>query len=193
MIRIHVRSVVFAAAFTLVACSKSENNAAPTPSASAPAPSASAPAPSASAPAPSAKTATSAATPATGTAAAYAGTYSLTSAKYYIADTKDFASVKQVKDDPSKFVGDGAVTLAVSPDGKVTGTIDSGPASPALIDGSVIGTEIRGKVRRKDVNDDGLTGVFSATIAGDTATGTLSLAESNASLVRDGKLTMKRK
>jgi hypothetical protein len=184
MIRTYVRSVLVVAAFTLVACSKSDNHAAPAPSASAPAP-------SASAPAASAKAASSAT--ATGTASAYTGTYSLTPAKYYIADTKDFSSVKQVKDDPSKFVGDGALSLAVAPDGKVTGTIDTGPASPALIDGNVIGAEIRGKVRRKDVNDDGLTGVFSATLAGDTATGKLSLAESNASLVREGKLTVKRK
>ena len=51
---------------------------------------------------------------------------------------------------------------------RVSGTIDSGPAAPAIIDGSVVDGEIRGNVRRKDPADDGLTGTLVAKIDGDT-------------------------
>ncbi|MDF2696193.1 MAG: hypothetical protein K0S65_4576 [Labilithrix sp.] len=78
----------------------------------------------------------------------------------YIPQAKDWASVKQAKDDPTKHVGEGALSLAVDGDGKVTGTIDSGPAGPGVIDGSVIDGELRGVVRRKDPKDEGLTGTF---------------------------------
>lgn len=184
------RASVLALAFLALACSKSEGDkSAPSPSAVAKT-SASAPSSTALATA----TSSAAAAPAArAQAASYGGTYTLAPAKYYISDSKDFASVKQAKDDPAKFVGEGALSLSVAADGKVTGTVDSGPLAPALVDGSLIGEELRGNIRRKDPADGGLTGVFMATASGDAATGSLSLAESSASIVRDGKLTLKRK
>ena len=69
----------------------------------------------------------------------------------------------------------------------------SGPAAPAVIDGALMGSEIRGNVRRKTLTDDGLTGTLVAKLSGDTVEGTLSLAEANAAIVRDGKLSLKKK
>lgn len=139
-----------------------------------------------------ASTATTATT-ATGKASSYAGTYSVSPAKIYIPSAKDYASVKQAKDDPTKHVGDGSLTLMVDANGHVTGTIDSGPASPALVDGSLVESEIRGTVRRKEPNDHGLTGTLVGKISGESVEGTLSLAEANASIVREGKLALKKK
>lgn len=183
-----VSSYVLAFGALLVACSKPEGGQAqPTASASAATSASGKPAASAGASAaPSAQRAT-------GQASTYSGSYSVAPAKYYVSEAKDFASVKQVKDDPSKHVGDGALTVSVDAEGKVTGTVDTGPASPGVIDGTLLGQEIRGNIRRKDPSDNGLTGVFAASVSGDSATGTLSLAESNAAIVRDGKLTLKRK
>lgn len=177
-------------AFALAGCPKSSDDGTkPAPSASA---AASIAAPQASA-APAASGA--AAGPGTGGAAAasFAGTYSLAPAAMYIPDHKDWERVKQAKDDPSKLVGDGALAIAVDGSGRVSGTIDTGPAGPAVIDGSLVDGEIRGLVRRKDPSDNGLTGTIVATRSGDELTGKLSLAEANAAIVREGKITMKKK
>ena len=121
--------------------------------------------------------------------AAYAGTYSLAPRAYYISDAKDWSSVKQVKDDPAKHVGDGTVTLSVGDDGRVTGAIE-GPAGPAVVDGSVVDGEIRANVRRKEASDEGLTGTLVASPK--DGSGKLSLAESNAAIVREGKIALKK-
>jgi hypothetical protein len=191
-------TALLALSLLLAGCPKSEdtNKAAPAASGAA-ATSGAHPAASTSAAAPAVPGASASAAGAgakpTAQAAAYAGTYSLTPGAMYIPGTKDYASVKQAKDDPSKLVGEGNVSLAVDGEGKVTGTVDSGPAAPALVDGSVIDGEIRGVVRRKDPKDDGLTGTFLAKVAGDSVEGHLSLAEANAAIVREGKLSLKKK
>lgn len=123
---------------------------------------------------------------------AFAGTYSVAPRAMYIPESKDWSSVKQAKDDPSKHVGEGTLSVTVEA-GRVTGTVDTGPASPALLDGTVIEDELRGTVRRKDPKDDGLTGTFIGKLAGDSVTGTLSLAEANAAVVREGKVSLKKK
>ena len=129
----------------------------------------------------------------TGQAASYEGSYSLAPAKMYIPETKDYARVKQAPDDPAKHVGEGTLTLSVDAEGVVSGTIDSGPAAPAVVDGRVIDGEIRGNVRRKDPADSGLTGTLVATQAAGAVEGKLSLAESSAAVVREGKLSLKKK
>lgn len=122
----------------------------------------------------------------------WAGTYTLAAATLSIpSENKDYSGVKQAKDDPSKLMGDGKIDLIV--DGsKVAGTVEGG-AGPAIIDGSVIGEEIRGTVRRKDPKDNGLTGTITAKIAGDSAEGKLSLSEGNAAIVREAKIALKKK
>ncbi len=126
-------------------------------------------------------------------AASYEGTYKLVPATYYIPSTKDYASVRQAKDDPTQHVGEGTLKISVDETGRVSGTIDTGPASPAIVDGMVIEGEIRGNVRRKDPSDDGLTGTLVAKISGNGAEGTLSLAEARAAVVREGKLSLEKK
>lgn len=127
-------------------------------------------------------------------ASAFAGTYNLAPAPLFIHESKDYANVKQAKDDPSKNVGEGTMVLSIDGSGKVTGTVDTGPASPAVIDGTVLeGGEVRGVVRRKTPADDGLTGTFIGKVAGDAITGKLSLAEANAAILRAGDATLKKK
>jgi hypothetical protein len=122
----------------------------------------------------------------------WAGTYTLAPGTLSIpSENKDYSGVKQAKDDPSKLMGDGKIDLVVE-GSKVTGTVEGG-AGPAVIDGSVIGEEIRGTVRRKDPKDDGLTGTLTAKIAGDSAEGKLNLSEGNAAIVREAKVALKKK
>ena len=176
-----------ALAIVLAGCPKSDegNKATPAGSARAAAP---------AAPAEDASTGddASSAKPA-GQAATYGGSYSLSPATYYIPSAKDYGNVKQAKDDPTKHVGEGKLTLTVDGDGKVTGTIDSGPASPGVIEGSMIDGEIRGFVRRTDPSDQGLTGTFTVKPSGNAGEGTLALAEANAAVVREGKLSLEKK
>ena len=182
-----------ALAMGLAGCPKSEegNKAGPAGSASATASAVASVAPASSA-TPSATDAGAAAAKPAGDAATYSGKYSVSPASYYIPTSKDWSSVKQAKDDPTKHVGDGTLTLVVDGEGKVTGTIDSGPAGPAVIEGSVIDGEPRGFIRRKDPGDQGLTGTFTAMASGNTAEGKLSLAEASAAIVREGKFSLEK-
>ena len=182
------RAALALSTLVLVGCPKSEDGKKAGPAASASAAPSAAPAASAAA-----KTIDAGSAKPAGEATAYAGTYSLSPGTYYIPSAKDYGSVKQAKDDPTKHVGEGTLSLAVDADGKVTGTIDTGPAAPGVVEGSIIDGEIRGFIRRKDPKDQGLTGTFTAKAAGDAVDGKLALAEANAAIVREGKLSLKKK
>jgi hypothetical protein len=170
---------------SLGGCSKDRGAAKPAPSDSVAA--------IASAP-PIAEAGPAAGTPASsGGAVSYAGTYSISPRALYIPPSKDYGRVAQAKDDPAKHVGDGALSLAIDAEGRVSGAIESGPAAPAIIDGSLVDGEIRGNVRRKTPSDDGLTGTLLATVNADAVEGTLSHAEAHAAIVREGKLALKKK
>jgi hypothetical protein len=166
-------------ALALAGCPKS---AAPPPADAEPAPAV--PSPDA-APEPS--------TAAPSTAGTYAGTYTTTPGTLYIPDTKDYERVKQAADDGGTLVGEGAIALTVDAQGRVDGTIDSGPASPAIVEGVLEGDTLSATVRRKDPSDEGLTGVLHAKLAGDKLEGTLSLADANAAILRDATLSAARK
>lgn len=123
----------------------------------------------------------------------FAGTYSVEPAQYYISDAGPYAKVKQAEDEPDKHVGEGKLSLTIALDGKVTGEIESGPAGGAAIDGTLIGDNVHGNVRRKEANEDGLTGTMTATVKGDAVEGKLSLADGSAAIVRSGTLSLAKK
>lgn len=174
------RLVVTTLALALAACSKDKPAATDTAASSSPSASAAAPAAPASAP------------PAG--PVSYAGTYAASPSSLYIpSEDKDYANVKQAKDDGSKMVGEGKLTLTVEPDGKVAGAVESGPAAPAVIDGRADDGAITGTVRRKEPGDDGLTGSFVGKIAGDAVEGTMQLSDANASVLREAKVSAKKK
>lgn len=192
--------VPLAIALVTTACSKSD---VPTPAGSASAATSAASAPTTHAAQAGSATATTdggaprEAASAGGTAAAqaggFAGKYTTSAGTLYIPAEKDWSAVKQVKDDPAKGMGEGDLALTVDPSGRVTGTIDSGPVAPAVIDGSLVDGELRGTIRRKDPKDDGLTGTLVAKLAGDAAEGKLELADANAAILREAKVTLKKK
>lgn len=132
--------------------------------------------------------------PAAAGKATFAGTYAAKPATLYIPDHKDWAAVKQAKSDDTKLVGEGGLTLEVdAASGVVTGSIESGPAAPAVIDATKSGDEIRGTVRRKDPSDQGLTGVLLATVEGTKVTGKLTLSEANAAMLREAAFSAEKK
>ena len=122
----------------------------------------------------------------------YAGKYSVAVGKMYVPDQKDWSSVK-FKNDETKLLGDGEISLVVDGNGRVSGTTEGGPLGASVLDGTSDGTTLTATVRRKDPSDEGLTGTLVAKIAGDTLDGTMKLAESNAAVVRDAKLEAKAK
>ncbi|MDB4936020.1 MAG: hypothetical protein JWP87_2992 [Labilithrix sp.] len=135
--------------------------------------------------------ATAAAAPA-GKASSFAGKYTVTAGTMYVPEHKDWSSVK-FKNDDSKMLGDGEISIAIDPSGRVSGGTEAGPLGASLIDGTSDGTTLTGTIRRKDPTDDGLTGTLVAKIAGDAIDGTMNLAESNAAVVRVAKLVAKKK
>jgi len=122
----------------------------------------------------------------------FAGKYSVAVGKMYVPDQKDWSSVK-FKNDETKMLGDGEMTLTVDGNGRVSGTTEAGPLGASVLDGTSDGTTLTGTIRRKDPSDDGLTGTLVGKISGDTLEATMKLAEFNAAVVRDGKLDAKAK
>jgi hypothetical protein len=130
-----------------------------------------------------------------GTPAATAGKEAAWSLKYssalgtlYIPAEKDWAHTK-FKNEESKYLGDGTLSMTVDPSGRVTGAAEGGPLGAAVLDGFSDGETLTANVRRKDPSDDGLTGTLVAKIAGDTLAGTMKLADTNAAVVREAKVT----
>ena len=128
----------------------------------------------------------------TGTGKSYAGKYSVAVGAMYVPEHKDWASVK-FKNDDSKMLGDGEIKLEVDANGRVSGGTEGGPLGASVFDGTSDGTTLTATIRRKDPADEGLTGTLDAKVSGDAIEGTMKLAESNAAVVRVGKLDAKKK
>ena len=113
----------------------------------------------------------------------FAGKYTVSAGSMYVPEAKDWASVK-FKNDDSKMLGEGELTIAVDGNGRVSGGSEAGPLGGSVLDGKSDGTTLTATVRRKAPSDEGLTGTLQAKVAGDTIEGTMNLAESNAAVVR---------
>jgi hypothetical protein len=135
----------------------------------------------------------SSASPASTAPSSYAGKYAAEPATLYIPQEKDWAHTKQAKDDPSKLVGEGTLSFTIDPAGRVEGTIDSGPASPAILHGSLDGETLSATIRRKDPTDEGLYGTATAKLKGKSVEGVLKLSDARAALLREAKFTAERK
>jgi hypothetical protein len=143
---------------------------------------------------PQASASASASAAPSGGAASYEGTYTATPGVLYIpSESKEYSGVKQAKDEGTKMVGDGALTLAVDGSGRMTGTFESGPAEGSIVDGTVADGNVSGTVRVKTAGKDGLHGSLVGKMAGDAIEGTMKLADHNASVLRDVKFTAKKK
>jgi hypothetical protein len=116
-------------------------------------------------------------------------TYSLAPATMYVPTNKDWKRVK-FKNDTEKYVGGGTLSLTAQPDGRVTGESSGPPLGDALFSGELAdGGALSATVRRKDPADQGLTGTLTGEVSGDKLEGEMKLAESNAAVVREGKLS----
>jgi hypothetical protein len=128
---------------------------------------------------------------ATGGARSFSGKYVVAVGSMYVPAAKDWSSVK-FKNDDSKLLGEGTVSLSIEGEGKgglVSGTTEGGPLGAAILDGKSDGTTLTATIRRKDPTDEGLTGTLVATLKGDALEGTMNLAEANAAVVRTATLT----
>lgn len=180
---------VIALAIVLAGCPKDD---APKTDAAAPTASSSI-SPQASA-TPSTSASASASAAAAGAPASYEGKYTATPGTLHIpTDNKEYAGVKQAKDDGTKMVGDGTMTLSVDGTGRLAGTFESGPAQGSVVDGTVADGTVSGTVRVKKAGEDGLHGSLVGKMAGDTIEGTMKLADHNASVLRDVKFSAKKK
>jgi hypothetical protein len=110
----------------------------------------------------------------------------------YVPDAKDWSSVK-FKNDDSKMLGDGEISISVDPTGRVSGGTEGGPLGASVLDGLSDGTTLTATIRRKDPSDEGLTGTLEAKVSGDAVEGTMKLAEAGAAVVRVGKVDATKK
>lgn len=130
---------------------------------------------------------------ASGGPVSYAGKYTAEPATYFIPSEKDWKGTKQAKDDPEKLVGEGTLSISVDASGAVSGTIDSGPASPAVISGRLDGDSFAATVHRKDPSDEGLYGTATGTRKGKAVEGVLKLSDGRAALLREAKFSAEQK
>lgn len=146
------------------------------------------------APSASATPAASASARPAGAPATYEGKYTATPGTLHIpSDNKDYAGVKQAKDDGTKMVGEGTMTLSVDESGRVTGSFESGPAQGSVLDGTIADGNVAGTVRVKNPATDGLHGSLVGKLGGDTIEGTMTLSDHNASVLREAKFSAKKK
>ena len=176
-----IRQISLAALVVLAGCSKKEDPPAPTPAADAMASASTAPAASASG-----------AAPGKNASRTFSGKYTIAPATMYIPSTKDWSSAK-FKNDESKMLGDGELSLAIDGDGVVTGTTDGGPLGASTLTGKSEGDTVTASVRRKDVKDDGLSGTLLAKLAGDKLDGTMNLSDGQSVAVRAGTFSLAKK
>ena len=126
-----------------------------------------------------------------GAVATFIGKYVVTAGTMYVPAEKDWASVK-FKNDDSKMLGDGEMTVTIDPSGRVSGGTEAGPMGASVLDGTSYNGVVTGTLRRKDPSDEGLTGTLIAKLEGDVLSGTMRLADSNAAVVREAKLDAKK-
>lgn len=169
------------------ACSKPSESggAAPSGSASAGAPVVGA-AP-ASAPSPSAQ-ATPPPSAGAGAAQSWRGSYKSAAATLTVVPAYKKQPWSDTKS--TEGLGDGTMTLAVDPGGRVTGSVE-GPLGPATIAGAVADGKVSASIRRKDPADHGFTGTLTGDVAADHVEGTMSVSLGQASVLRTATFTLK--
>jgi hypothetical protein len=104
----------------------------------------------------------------------------------------DKAAVR-FKNEESKFLGEGDISISIDPTGRVSGTTEAGPLGASILEGKSEGSTVTATIRRKDAADEGLTGTLVAKLTGDSLEGTMKLSEFNAAVVREATLTAKKK
>src|SRR5438045_1958888 len=100
------------------------------------------------------------------TGAAYTGKYTVALGAMYVPDNKDWSSVK-FKNDETKLLGDGEMSIAIDPSGRVSGGTEAGPLGASVIEGTSQAGNIAATIRRKDPTDDGLTGTLVGKVTAD--------------------------
>ena len=123
------------------------------------------------------------------TAGSFTVKYTLAPATMYIAVDEKGKPQAKFTNDEAKYLGEGTLSLTIGPDGRVTGTSAGGPLGDAIANGFASGSALSATILRKDPEDGGLTGTLVATISGDKIEGTMKLAESNAAVVREAKVS----
>jgi hypothetical protein len=121
----------------------------------------------------------------------WTGTYESRAGTLYVPDGGEWKGVK-FRGDPSETgLGKGALHLEIDPRGAMTGSID-GPLGPALVSGVARDGSLAGHVYRKDATDRGFTGTLSGELSGAHASGTMSLSQADARVIREASFTLER-
>lgn len=143
-------------------------------------------------PKPSEATPEASAPPPAPPATSFHGTYEAEARPIYVPDASDWEHTKWRGDDASDGLGKGDLTLDVDPETHaVTGKLLA-PLGPAVIEGEEKDSKITATIRREDPSDLGFTGTLEATLKGDSIEGTARVAQADARLIREAKLTLER-
>lgn len=131
-----------------------------------------------------------------GAHAALAGTYT-GAYKARVSTVSDYPKEAKVaaweKDLGTEAVGDGTITLVVTPGHRTVSGETKGALGAQTISGDLEGAELRARVDPKRPNTEpAMTGVLSGTFATGAFTGTLRVSGRNANVVREAEVKLSR-
>ncbi len=129
-------------------------------------------------------------------AASWTGSYKSEAGTLYVptdvANGKDWKDVKWRGDLSNTGLGDGPMTLAIDPSGRVSGTL-AGPLGPALVNGQLAGDKLTASITRQTPSDGGFVGTLVGAIADGKLTGTMKLSQREASVIRSATFSAAKK
>ena len=138
-------------------------------------------------PAPSSATSTRAPTP---EVQGWSGRYSASPGGFYVPDGGEWAGVKFRGEDASVGLGEGAMTVSITREGRVAGTVD-GPLGPLRVTG-----ELASKAFSAALVSSEPAGGFSGTAVGleegDRIAGTMRLSLPTGNVLREASFTLER-
>jgi len=118
------------------------------------------------------------------------GTYTSAPGSLYVYDGGEWKGFHFRGDDAAVALGEGALEVTIDDKTHVARGTIAGPLGDGVVTGAVTGSELSFSVLRKEAKDRGFTGTGSATIAGETATGTMRLSRADAHVIREAKFTL---
>jgi hypothetical protein len=187
-VRIVSLAITLGLVTSLGGCSKSKDDRAARPEASA-----SAAAAGGASAAPNVAKADAGAAPAAGAATEWNGSYEATEGTLYVPEGKEWAGVKFRGEKSDVGLGKGTLTFSIDPRGNVVGTLE-GPLGPAVIRGALDKTgAITAQVAPQTPSDTSFYGTFNGKQSDAAIEGKMQLSQSEARVIREAKVTAKRK
>jgi hypothetical protein len=121
---------------------------------------------------------------------AWSGRYSASPGGFYVPEGSEWAGVKFRGEDASVGLGEGAMTVSITREGRVAGTVD-GPLGPLRVTGELAAKAFSAALVSSEPAT-GFSGTAIGTEANDRITGTMRLSLPTGNVLREATFTLER-